>query len=116
MNLVDFWVEDLTLGTTYCETFSHHILSKKERKYLVNDPTYFLFHVHNKFSSLNLSTPRISSLKISLTRGLKINFLLKFHVHYYGCMHGLTTSSKHTQQKYEPPLIRHARNVNNYFD
>jgi hypothetical protein len=89
---------------------------KKERKYLVNDPTYFLFHVHNKFSSLNISTPRISSLKISLTRGLKINFLLKFHVHYYGCMHGLTTSSKHTQQKYEPPLIRHARNVNNYFD
>jgi hypothetical protein len=31
---------------------------KKERKYLVNDPTYFLFHDHNKFSSLNISTPQ----------------------------------------------------------
>jgi hypothetical protein len=74
MNLVDFWVEDLTLGTTYCETFSHHILSKKERKYLVNDPTYFLFHVHNKFSSLNISTPQISSLKISFNKRIENQF------------------------------------------
>lgn len=79
---------------------------KKERKYLVNDPTYFLFHVHNKFSSLNRSTTQISSIKISLTKGLIINFLLKFHVHYYGCMHGIT------QQTMASQLVQKKHNKN----
>jgi len=79
---------------------------KKERKNLLNDPTYFLFHVHNKFSSLNTSTPQISSIKISLSRGLIINFLLKFHVHYYGCMHGIT------QQTMASQLVQNTHNKN----
>ncbi len=51
-------------------------------------------------------TPQISSIKISLTRGLIINFLLKFHVHYYGCMHGIT------QQTMASQLVQNTHNKN----
>lgn len=50
--------------------------------------------------------PQISSIKISLTRGLIINFLLKFHVHYYGCMHG------NTQQTMASQLVQNTHNKN----
>jgi hypothetical protein len=100
----------LGLGTNIRDNIFWNFFSsyfvKKERKYLINDPTYFLFHVHNKFSSLNISTPQISSIQIPLTKGLIINFLLKFHVHYYGCMHDIT------QQTMASQLVQNTHNKN----
>jgi hypothetical protein len=70
---------------------------KKERKYLVNDPTYFLFSCSQQVFLTQYITPQISSIKISLIRGLIIDFLLKFHVYYYGCMHGITQQTMASQ-------------------
>jgi len=106
MHLVDFWVEDLTLGTTYCETFSQHILSKRKENTQSMTPHTSFFMFTTSFPHSIYQHLKISSLKISLTRGLKINFLLKFHVHYYDCMHGIT------QQTMASQLVQNTHNKN----
>jgi hypothetical protein len=97
-------------GNILWNLFSSYFV-KKERKYLVNDPTYFLFHVHNKFSSFNISTPQISSIKISLTRDWKsISSLSFMFIIMVGCMASFNKQWPHNSQVLLPTLHKR-RNV-----